>query len=156
MFTLTSEQIAALAEEKAALQARLADIEAISRVIGGTPAAGRKITLTSTGYDPQVGRATHDPTLPGSTQKAQERPRRGRRPMTAANGGSGSGEAPRASRGASLGERVLAAVATGVVDKSAIVKLLHPALPMHVGTAIQRHIRGGRLIEEGGRYSLAG
>ena len=97
----------------------------------------------------------------GSTETARTVRRRGRPAKVPASISSGAGEAPRASRGRldgpSLGERVLADVGNRPgADKSEIVKLLAPALPMHVGTALSRHSKAGRLVEHDGRYSLPG
>ena len=136
---LLAEQLAKLDGERAKLADQLAELEAaeraLSRLTQARPRAGRR------GRPAATAAATTQPTTPASAGA----PRRGRR---------GRRAAPRAATagGVSLGEAALRAVAAhgdGVsaedVRKYIADQLGLQVRPNHLGMALQRHRRAGRL-----------
>jgi len=136
---LLAERLAKLDGDRAKLADQLAELEAAERVLSrfaqARPTVGRR------GRPAATAGATTQPTTPA----AAAAPRRGRR---------GRRAAPRAARagGVSLGEAALRAVAAhgnGVsaedVRKYIADQLGLQVRPNHLGMALQRHRRAGRL-----------
>jgi hypothetical protein len=125
-----SERLARLDTDRAAVATRLTDLETAERVltrVGKTP-PGRRTTSTA-----------------AAEAKATAASRtRGRPPRAAAS--KSAGRKPSAP---SLGERVLA-LATGRTRQELYLACRN-ARPNHVGIAVQRHLRAGRIQECDGK-----
>jgi len=130
-----SERLARLDTDRAAVATRLTDLETAERVlarVGKTPSA-RRTTSTATA---------------GAKATAASRGR-GRPPRAAS--GKSVGRRPSAP---SLGDRVLA-LATGRTRQE-LYKACPNDRPNHVGIAVQRHLRAGRIQERDGKlYATA-
>ena len=128
--TKVSERLARLDVDRAKIATQLTDLETAERVltrVSKTPPARRSTSTTAT--EARASTATRG---------------RGRPPKAAAN--KSAGRKPSAS---SLGERVLA-LATGKTRQE--LYLACPTdRPNHVGIAVQRHIRAGRIQERDGK-----
>ena len=128
--TKVSERLARLDTERATVAARLTDLETAERVltrVSKTPPA-RKTTSAAAA-------AAKSPTASRG---------RGRPPRAAA-----SKSAVRKPSGPSLGERILA-LATGKTRQELYVACPNDR-PNHVGIAVQRHLRAGRIQERNGK-----
>ena len=171
---LIAERLAKLDGDRAKLAEQLAELEAAERVLSrftqGTPRAGRRgrraaAAATAAAAAPRRGRRA------ATTAAAAAAPRRGRRgraaapkaaAKTAAPRAAKRGATPRAVRGAapratraggvSLGDATLRAVAmhgNGIsaedVRKYIADQLGMQVRPNHLGMALQRHRRAGRL-----------
>ena len=126
--TKISERLARLDTDRAAVATRLTDLETAERVlarVGKTPSARR---TTST--------AAAEAKAPTAS--------RGRSPRAAA--GKSAGRKPGAP---SLGDRVLA-LATGRTRQELYLACPNDR-PNHVGIAVQRHLRAGRIQERDGK-----
>ena len=125
--TKVSERLARLATERATVVTRLTDLETAERV------------LTRVGKTP----AARTPTSAAVKAPAASRGR-GRLPRAAASKSTGRGpSAP------SLGERVLA-LATGRTRQELYLACPNDR-PNHIGIAVQRHLRAGRIQERDGK-----
>ena len=128
--TKISERLARLDTDRAAVATRLTDLETAERVlthVSKTPPA-RKSTSTA-----------------AAAAKATAASRgRGRPPRAAAS--KSAGRKPSAP---SLGERVLA-LATGKTRQQ-LYRACPNDRPNHVGIAVQRHLRAGRIQERDGK-----
>ena len=128
--TKISERLARLDTDRAAVATRLTDLETAERVlsrVSKTPPA-RRTTSTATA---------------GAKATAASRGR-GRPPRAAS--GKSAGRRPSAP---SLGERVLA-LATGRTRPELYLACPNDR-PNHVGIAVQRHLRAGRIQERDGK-----
>jgi hypothetical protein len=127
--TKVSERLARLDAERATIATRLTDLETAERV------------LTRVGKTPPARK----PTSAAAAAKGATATRvRGRPPRAAA-----SKSAPRKPSAPSLGERILA-LATGKTRQE--LYLACPSdRPNHVGIAVQRHLRAGRIQERDGK-----
>jgi hypothetical protein len=124
------ERLARLDADHAAVAARLTDLETAERVltrVGKTP-PGRRTTSAAT----------------AEAKAAAARGRRGRPSRAAAS--KSAGRKPSAP---SLGERVLA-LATGRTRQELYLECPKDR-PNHVGIAVQRHLRAGRIQERDGK-----
>jgi hypothetical protein len=165
---LIAERLAKLDGDRAKLAEQLAELEAAERVLSrftqGTPRAGRRgrraaVAATATAA-PRRGRRA------ATTAAAAAAPRRGRRGRGAAPKAAAKTAAPRAAKrgaaraapratragGVSLGDATLRAVAmhgNGIsaedVRKYIADQLGMQVRPNHLGMALQRHRRAGRL-----------
>jgi hypothetical protein len=127
--TKISERLARLDTDRAAVATRLTDLETAERV------------LTRVSKMPSARRTTSA----AATAKGATTPRvRGRPPRAAA--GKSAGRKPSAP---SLGERILA-LATGKTRQELYVACPNDR-PNHVGIAVQRHLRAGRIQERDGK-----
>jgi hypothetical protein len=125
--TKVSERLARLATERATVVTRLTDLETAERV------------LTRVGKTP----AARTPTSAAVKAPAASRGG-GRLPRAAASKSTGRGpSAP------SLGERVLA-LATGRTRQELYLACPNDR-PNHIGMAVQRHLRAGRIQERDGK-----
>jgi hypothetical protein len=128
--TKISERLARLDTDRAAVVTRLTDLETAERVltrVSKTPPAGR--TTSAAAAEAKALIATRG---------------RGRPPRAAAN------KSARSKPGApSLGERVLA-LATGWTRQELYLACPNDR-PNHVGIAVQRHLRAGRIQERDGK-----
>ena len=125
-----SERLARLDTERATVAARLSDLETAERVltrVSKTPVARRPTSAAAA--------AARAPT---------ESPGRGRPPGAAASKSAG-----RKPGTPSLGERVLA-LATGRTRQELYLACPNDR-PNHVGIAVQRHLRAGRIQERDGK-----
>ena len=127
--TKVSERLARLAAERATVVTRLTDLETAERV------------LTRVGKTP----AARTPTSAAVKAPAASRGR-GRLPRAAASKSTGRGRGPSAP---SLGERVLA-LATGRTRQELYLACPNDR-PNHIGIAVQRHLRAGRIQERDGK-----
>jgi hypothetical protein len=128
--TKISERVARLDTDRAAVASRLTDLETAERVltrVGKTP-PGRRTTSAAAA-------AAKSPTASRG---------RGRPPTAAA-----SKSAARKPSTSSLGERVLA-LATGRTRQELYLACPNDR-PNHVGIAVQRHLRAGRIQERDGK-----
>jgi hypothetical protein len=128
--TKISERLARLDTDRAAVATRLTDLETAEHVltrVSKTPPA-RKTTSAAAA-------AAKSPTASRG---------RGRPPRAAA-----SKSATRKPSGPSLGERILA-LATGKTRQELYVACPNDR-PNHVGIAVQRHLRAGRIQERNGK-----
>jgi hypothetical protein len=128
--TKISERIARLDTDRAAVATRLTDLETAERV------------LTRVSKTPP-GRRTTSAAAAGAKTPTASRGR-GRSPRAAAN--KSAGRRPSAP---SLGERVLA-LATGRTRQELYLACPNDR-PNHVGIAVQRHLRAGRIQERDGK-----
>ena len=133
--TRVSERLARLDAERAAVATQLTDLETAERV------------LTRVGKTPPSRR----PTSAAAAKTRAPAMSRGRgRPPTAA----ASKSAARKPSAPSLGERVLA-LATGRT-RQALYLACPKDRPNHVGIAVQRHLRAGRIQERDGKlYAIS-
>ena len=126
-----SEALARVDEQRGKLSSQLAELEATERVLAryskGTPA-----------------RKTASAKTPTTATKAAAPARLSRRPRTAA-----AKPASRKRTASTLGEQVLA-LATGKTQPE-ITAACKGARPNHVGAAIARHKRAGRIEERNGK-----
>ena len=125
-----SERLARLDADRAAVATRLTDLETAERV------------LTRVSKTPPGRRTTSAATAGAKTPTASRG--RGRSPRAAAN--KSAGRKPSAP---SLGERVLA-LATGRTRQELYLACPNDR-PNHVGIAVQRHLRAGRIQERDGK-----
>ena len=128
--TKVSERLARLDAERATVATQLSDLETAERVltrVGGTPATRR-----------QRPAAAAKATPPAATRA------RGRPPRAAMS--KSAGRKPGAP---SLGERVLA-LATGRTRQE-LYQACPNDRPNHIGIAVQRHLRAGRIQERDGK-----
>ena len=128
--TKISERLARLDTDRAAVATRLTDLETAERV------------LTRVSKTPPGRRSTSAATAGAKTPTASRG--RGRSPRAAAN--KSAGRKPSAP---SLGERVLG-LATGKTRQE-LYAACNGDRPNHVGMAVQRHIRAGRIQERDGK-----
>jgi hypothetical protein len=128
--TKVSARLARLATERATVATRLTDLETAERVltrVGKTPAVRKP--------EPAAAAAAKAPAVSRS---------RGRPPRAVATKSAGSKpSAP------SLGERILALV-TGRTRQE-LYRACPNDRPNHVGIAVQRHLRAGRIQERDGK-----
>jgi DNA invertase Pin-like site-specific DNA recombinase len=166
---LIAERLAKLDGDRAKLAEQLAELEAAERVLSrftqGTPRAGRRgrraaAAATAAAAAPRRGRRA------ATAAAAAAAPRRGRRGRGAAPKAAAKTAAPRAAKrgaaraapratragGVSLGDATLRAVAmhgNGIsaedVRKYIADQLGMQVRPNHLGMALQRHRRAGRL-----------
>ena len=129
-----SERLARLDTERATVTARLTDLETAERVltrVGKTPPSRRPTSAAAT--------AARTPTTRG----------RGRPPRAAASKSAG-----RKPSTPSLGEGILA-LATGRTRQELYLACPNDR-PNHVGIAVQRHLRAGRMQERDGKlYAIS-
>jgi hypothetical protein len=128
--TKISERLARLDTDRAAVATRLTDLETAERVltcVGKTPPV-RRITSAAAG----------EPKSPTASRGS------GRRPRAAAS--KSAGRKPSAP---SLGERILA-LATGRTRQE-LYKACPNDRPNHIGIAVHRHLRAGRIRERDGK-----
>jgi hypothetical protein len=128
--TKVSERLARLDTDRAAVATRLIDLETAERV------------LTRVGKTPPARRTTSAAAAEAKAPTANRG--RGRPPRAAAS--TSAGRKPSAP---SLGERVLA-LATGRTRRELYVACPNDR-PNHVGMAVQRHLRSGRIQERDGK-----
>ena len=128
--TKISERLARLDTDRAAVATRLTDLETAERV------------LTRVSKTPPGRRTTSAAAAEAKTPTASRG--RGRSPRAAAN--KSAGRKPSAP---SLGERVLA-LATGRTRQELYLACPNDR-PNHVGIAVQRHLRAGRIQERDGK-----
>jgi hypothetical protein len=128
--TKLSERLTRLDADRAKVAAQLTDLETAERVLTrvDTPRRGRRST-SGAASEARVSTASRC---------------RGRSPS-----GATSKSAGRKSGVPSLGERVLA-LATGKTRQE-LYRACPNDRPNHVGIAVQRHIRAGRIQEQGGK-----
>ena len=135
--TKVSERLARLDADREKIATQLTDLETTERVLtraSGTPSARR----------PRSAAAVEGKTLLAKQGRG--------RPPRAATSKSGGREA--GARTPSLGERVLA-LATGKTRRE-LYAACPGDRPNHVGMAVQRHIRAGRIQERGGKlYAIS-
>ena len=129
-----SERLARLDTDRAAVATRLTDLETAERV------------LTRVGKTPP-GRRT---TSPAAAEAKATTASRGRGRPTRAAASKSAGRKPSAP---SLGERVLA-LATGKTRQE-LYRACPNDRPNHVGIAVQRHLRAGRIQERDGKLFAA-
>ena len=128
--TKVSERLARLDTDRAAVATRLTDLETAERV------------LTRVGKPPPARRTTSTAAAAAKATAASRS--RGRPPRAAA-----SKSAARKPSAPSLGERVLA-LATGRTRQELYLACPNDR-PNHVGIAVQRHLRAGRIQERDGK-----
>jgi hypothetical protein len=128
--TKISERLARLDTDRAAVATRLTDLETAERV------------LTRVGKTPPARRTTSAAAAEAKAPTASRG--RGRPPRAAAS--KSAGRKPSAP---SLGERVLA-LATGRTQQELYLACPNDR-PNHVGIAVQRHLRAGRIQERDGK-----
>jgi hypothetical protein len=127
--TKVGERLARLDADRATVTAQLTDLEAAERVltrVGKTPA---RRTRSATAVEAKAATAS-----------------RGRRPTSRATATKAAG---RDISAPSLGERILA-LATGRTRQELYLACPNDR-PNHVGIAVQRHIRAGRIQERDGK-----
>jgi len=130
--TKVSERLARLDADRAKIATQLIDLETAERVltrVSKTPPARRPRTASA------------------AEAKASNATRGRGRPPRAATGKSAGGEP--SARSSGLGERVLA-LATGKTRQE-LYAACPSDRPNHVGMAVQRHIRAGRIQERDGK-----
>ena len=130
--TKISERLARLDTDRAAVATRLTDLETVERVlsrVSKTPVARR--TTSAAAAEAKAPTASRG---------------RGRPPRAAASASTSAG---RKSSAPSLGERVLA-LATGRTRPELYLACPNDR-PNHVGIAVQRHLRAGRIQERDGK-----
>ena len=132
------ERLARLEADRATVTAQLTDLEAAERVltrVSKTPPAGRTRSATAA--------AAKAPTAS-----------RGRRRTSRASRATASKAAGRDISAPSLGERILA-LATGRTRQELYLACPNDR-PNHVGIAVQRHLRAGRIRERDGKlYTIS-
>ena len=128
--TKISERLARLDTDRAAVATRLTDLETAERV------------LTQIGKTPPARRTTSTAAAAAKATAASRG--RGRPPSAAASKSAG-----RKPSVPSLGERVLA-LATGRTRQELYLACPNDR-PNHVGIAVQRHLRAGRIQERDGK-----
>ena len=128
--TKISERLARLDTDRAAVATRLTDLETAERV------------LTRVGKTPPARRTTSAAAAEAKASAASRG--RGRPPKAAA-----SKSAARQPDARSLGDRVLA-LATGKTRQELYLACPNDR-PNHVGIAVQRHLRAGRVQERDGK-----
>jgi hypothetical protein len=128
--TKLGERLARLDTDRAKIATQLTDLETAERV------------LTRVGNTPPVRRPTSAPATGANASPARRG--RGRPPRAAPNK-----SAERRPSSPNLGERVLA-LATGKTRQELYVACPSDR-PNHVGIAVQRHIRAGRIQERDGK-----
>jgi hypothetical protein len=135
--TKVSERLARLDADREKIATQLTDLETAERV------------LTRVSTTPSARRPRSAAVVEGKTLLAKQ----GRvRPPRAGTSTSGGREA--SARTPSLGERVLA-LATGKTRRE-LYAACPGDRPNHVGMAVQRHIRAGRIQERGGKlYAIS-
>jgi len=126
--TKLSERLARLDTDRAAVATRLTDLETAERV------------LTRVGKTPPARRTTSAAAVEAKASASS----RGRPPKAAA-----SKSAARQPGAPSLGDRVLA-LATGKTRQELYLACPNDR-PNHVGIAVQRHLRAGRIQERDGK-----
>jgi hypothetical protein len=135
--TKVSERLARLETERTTVATRLTDLETAERVltrVGKTPAARKPTSAAAAGAKAPTARRA-----------------RGRPPRAAASKSPGREREPSAP---SLGERVLA-LATGRTRQELYMACPNDR-PNHVGIAVQRHLRAGRIQERDGKlYAIS-
>ena len=128
--TKVSERLARLDTERATVTTRLTDLETAERVltrVGKTPPSRRPTSAAAAETKaPAAGRGRGRPPKAAATKSAARKPR-----------------VP------SLGERVLA-LATGRTRQELYLACPNDR-PNHVGIAVQRHLRAGRIQERDGK-----
>ena len=127
--TKISERLARLDTDRAAVATRLTDLETAERV------------LTRVGKTPPARRTTSTAAAAAKATAASRG--RGRPPRAASKSAGRKPSAP------SLGERVLA-LATGRTRQE-LYGACPNDRPNHVGIAVQRHLRAGRIQERDGK-----
>ena len=133
--TKISERLARLDTDRAAVATRLTDLETAERV------------LTRVSKTPPVRKTTSAAAAAAKSPTASRG--RGRPPRAAV-----STSAARKPSAPSLGERVLA-LATGRTRQELYLACPNDR-PNHVGIAVQRHLRAGRIQERDGKlYAIA-
>jgi hypothetical protein len=130
--TKVSERLARLDADREKIATQLTDLETAERV------------LTRVSTTPSARRPRSAAAVEGKTLLAKQG--RGRPPRAAT---SNSGEREAGARTPSLGERILA-LATGKTRRE-LYAACPGDRPNHVGIAVQRHIRAGRIQERGGK-----
>jgi hypothetical protein len=135
--TKVSDRLARLETERATVATRLTDLETAERVltrVGKAPAARKPTSAAAAGAKAPTAR------------RVRGRPRR-----AAASKSPGREREPSAP---SLGERVLA-LATGRTRQELYMACPNDR-PNHVGIAVQRHLRAGRIQERDGKlYAIS-
>ena len=135
--TKVSDRLARLETERATVATRLTDLETAERVltrVGKTPAARKPTSAAAAGAQAPTARRA-----------------RGLPPRAAAAKSPGREREPSAP---SLGERVLA-LATGRTRQELYMACPNDR-PNHVGIAVQRHLRAGRIQERDGKlYAIS-
>ena len=125
-----SERLARLDTDRATVAARLTDLETAERVlmrVGKTPPSRRPASAAATAASgPTTSRGRGRPPRATASESA------GRKPSTP-----------------SLGERILA-LATGRTRQELYLACPNDR-PNHVGIAVQRHLRAGRMQERDGK-----
>jgi hypothetical protein len=132
--TKLSERLARLDTDRAAVDTRLTDLETAERV------------LTRVGKTPPARRTTSAAAVEAKASASSRG--RGRPPKAAA-----SKSAAREPGAPSLGDRVLA-LATGKTRQELYLACPNDR-PNHVGIAVQRHLRAGRIQERDGKLYAA-
>ena len=131
--TKISERLARLDADREKIATQLTDLETAERVltrVGKTP-PGRRLRSASAAE----ARAAIAPRGRGRPPRAAESKSAGRKPSAQSSG---------------LGERVLALAATGKTRQE-LYAACPSDRPNHVGIAVQRHIRAGRIQERNGK-----
>jgi hypothetical protein len=135
--TKVSERLARLDADREKIATQLTDLETTERV------------LTRASRAPSAGRSRSAAAAEGKTLLAKQGRGRARRAATTKSVGREGG-----ARTPSLGERVLA-LATGKTRRE-LYAACPGDRPNHVGIAVQRHIRAGRIQErEGKLYAIS-
>ena len=133
--TKVSERLARLETERATVATRLTDLETAERVltrVGKTPAARKPTSAAAAGAKAPTARRAR-----GRPSRAAASKSTGSKPSTP-----------------SLGERVLA-LATGRTRQELYMACPNDR-PNHVGIAVQRHLRAGRIQERDGKlYAIS-
>ena len=130
--TKISERLARLETERATVATRLTDLETAERVL-------TRVSKTSA-----ASKST--PAAAAAAKAPAASQRRGRPPRVAASKSVERGREPSAP---SLGERVLA-LATGRTRQELYLACPNDR-PNHIGIAVQRHLRAGRIRERDGK-----
>ena len=132
--TKLSERLARLETERATVASRFTDLETAERVltrVSKTPSRTPTAAATAKAKAPTARRARGRTTRAAATKSAESKP-----------------SAP------SLGERVLA-LATGRTRQELYLACPNDR-PNHVGIAVQRHLRAGRIQERDGKlYAIS-
>jgi hypothetical protein len=135
--TKVSERLARLDADREKIATQLTDLETAERVL-------TRVSTTPSARRPRSAAAVEGRTLLAKQGRG--------RPPRAATSKSGGREA--GARTPSLGERVLA-LATGKT-RPELYAACPGDRPNHVGMAVQRHIRAGRIQERGGKlYAIS-
>ena len=130
-----SERLARVDADREKIAIQLSDLETAERVLP-------RVSTTPRARRPRSARAPEGKTLLAKQGRG--------RPPTAGTSKSGGREG--GARTPSLGERVLA-LATGKTRRE-LFAACPGDRPNHVGMAVQRHIRAGRIQERGGRNRI--